>query len=214
MPRGVAGAVRWRRTTRRTRRCSVLGHPTAVDRGRGAASALVPRASQRLKTWQWPFPSSVRLAPRRCGCGPVESNQPAASLRSVVLACRARLTPSSLACGFASSPSTPCEGMLGGKRGRCARRCGLEKSTRGSSGAAGGVCAPGGVCATASVKAPRCVTSTTASGESSTPRAARGALPVKPCPRPHVCLPRCGMQDASCAERRSERGASAVLSTR
>jgi hypothetical protein len=71
MNRGLAGSVRFRSTTRRKRRFSVVCHTTAVDRCSGGSSARVPRSSKRLKSWQLPFPAYVRLAPRRFGGGPV-----------------------------------------------------------------------------------------------------------------------------------------------
>src|SRR5947209_6294251 len=58
-------------------------------------------------------------------------------------------------------------------------------------------CSPGGVCAPARVTAHRRVTSTTARGDISRPRSARRVPPLQQGPRPHVCLPLCGMQEAS-----------------
>src|SRR6516165_5403533 len=70
MNRGLAGSFRFRSTTRRKRRFSVLCHTTAVYRCRCGSSSRVPRSSKRLKSWKLPFPSYFRRAPRRVGCGP------------------------------------------------------------------------------------------------------------------------------------------------
>src|SRR6516164_7944500 len=51
MNRGLAGSFRFRSTTRRKRRFSVLCHTTAVYRCRCGSSAPVPRSSKRLKSW-------------------------------------------------------------------------------------------------------------------------------------------------------------------
>ena len=85
----------------RTRRCSVLCHTTAVYRGRCGSSARVPRASKWRKSWKVTFPAYLRRAPRRFGCGPVSRNRQSASLRSVVIAYRARRTTSSIYVCFA-----------------------------------------------------------------------------------------------------------------
>lgn len=202
-----------RSTTRRKGRCRVVGHPPAGDRCRGSASARGPRSSKRLKSGKLPGPAYGRRAPRRWGWGAVESQKQSAALRSLVRACRARLTTSSLSGFFAESPATYGERRRGGTRGRGARSgCG-EQSTRVAAGSACGVSSPGGG-DTARGQAHRRVPSTTARGAIASPRSARLVQPLQKCPRPTVCLPLLALKDAACAEPRSARGSSASSSTR